>query len=248
MAQKTKKIFALDYDSDDDKNSPQSNNNNNDDVDADVDNAEDFDQININDNKFDPVQFFGNIELCYYKMIDRFFKSCHPDKITKMLDIVNGKSEISLRVLDWFVTRYSKKKIDFDENYSGETFDVHISYKSQLKSYRKTYFDPFRRRKKFPYSYDKNDDTKIFNTTLGQLNFFYWVTSNNILPFVEKNIKTILKAMNSSNKEDKKKKDAKKKKKNSLKNKAVVIKDKDINIKATKTINEDEVQIILSFD
>ena len=32
-----------------------------------------------------------------------------------MLDIINGESAISLRVLDWFVTRYSKRKIDFNK-------------------------------------------------------------------------------------------------------------------------------------
>jgi hypothetical protein len=221
--------------------------------------GEDIDMPDI--EEFDPAKFFTNKELCYYKMIDKFFKSCSMDKINKMLDIVNGTngSEISLRVLDWFVTRYSKKKLEFDVNNNGETFDVHISYKSQLKSYRKKYFDPFRRRKKFWYKYDKNDDTKKFHTTLGQLNFFYWAISNNIIGFVEKNITQILKAMNQSNKEDKKKKEVKKKAK-VAKEKVVsekTIKDKDskkinfdrdVNIKATKTVSNDEVQIVLSFD
>lgn len=206
----------------------------------------------IDDNKeFNPVTFFTNKELCYFKMIDRFFKSCSIDKIHKMLDIVNGKSEISLRVLDWFVTRYSRKKIDFEADANGETFDVHISYKSQLKSYRKKYFDPFRRRKKFFYKYDKNDQTKLFHTTLGQLNFFYWAITNNIIIFVEKNMESILKAMNQSNKEDKKKKDVKKKIK-MVKDKPVkkIINEKsqDISIKATKIINDDEIQIVLNFD
>ena len=226
------------------------------------------DEIDISDvENFDPAKFFTNKELCYYKMIDKFFRACPIEKIKNMLDIVNGNSEISLRVLDWFVTRYSKKKLEFDGNNNGETFDVHISYKSQLKSYRKKYFDPFRRRKKFYYKYDKTDETKKFHTTLGQLNFFYWAISNNIIVFVGKNITQILKAMNHSNKEDKKKKDIKKKNKvtkdktssdkgiDKIKekykadNKKIVInKINDVNIKATKTINNDEVQIVLSFD
>lgn len=203
-------------------------------------------------NNFDPTKFFTNKELCYYKMIDKFFRNCNIEKIKKMIDIVNGNSEISLRVLDWFVTRYSKKKLEFDGNNTGETFDVHISYKSQLKSYRKKYFDPFRRRKKFYYKYDKTDETKKFHTTLGQLNFFYWAISNNIIIFVEKNMSQILKAMNHSNKEDKKKKEIRKKtrvakdKISTLEKKN--IKEQDINIKATKTVSNDEVQIVLSFD
>ena len=46
-----------------------------------------------------------------------------------VLDIINGNSEISLRVLDWFVTRYSKRKIDFSDSNENtiDSFDVHIS-------------------------------------------------------------------------------------------------------------------------
>ena len=67
-----------------------------------------------------------------------------------MIDIINGKSEISLRILDWFVTRYSNKyKITIDMGDEEDIFNVHISYKAQLKSYKKKYFDPFRRKKKF---------------------------------------------------------------------------------------------------
>ena len=31
------------------------------------------------------------------------------DKITEMLSIINGGSNISLRIVDWFVTNYAKK-------------------------------------------------------------------------------------------------------------------------------------------
>jgi hypothetical protein len=144
-------------------------------------------------------------------MIDKFFRDCTEDQITKMLNIINKESEISLRILDWFVTRYAKKKIDFEINglQRDEIFDVHISYKAQLKSYKKTYFDPFRRRKKFYYSYDMINAKKNVYTTIGQLNFFRWAISNNIIEYVEKNLSQLTKAMNSSNKEDKKKKQQK---------------------------------------
>jgi len=223
----------------------------NDDDYSSTDNSSEESEPEQNKIEFDPIKFFTNKELCYYKMIDKFFKSCTEEQITKMLAIVNGKSNISLRVLDWFVTRYSKKKSDFNETTNGETFDVHISYKSQLKSYRKKYFDPFRRRKKFHYSYDKTDPSKTFHTTLGQLNFFYWAISNNIIAFVENHVDKILKAMNQSNKEDKKKKETKKKNKNKImrqKKVAQESKQKDVNITAKKTMNDDEVQIVLSFD
>lgn len=221
--------------------------------------------IPIEDKNFDPIKFFSNKELMHYKMIEKFFKTCSNEDIKKMVDIINTTSDISLRVLDWFVTRYSKRRLDFDNSSTGEVFDVHISYKAQLKSYKKRYFDPFRRRKKFYYHYDTDDKSKKLYTTLGQLNFFKWAISNNIINFVEKNINQVTKAMNQSNKEDKKKKEKKKRDKDklkkiqssnntskdiSVKNEKILIKKKknDINIKATKTIHDDEVQIIVSFD
>lgn len=227
---------------------------------------EDIDDSEDNPNKdFNPVTFFNNKELCYYKMIDKYFKYCPTDQIVKMINIIDGLSEISLRVLDWVVTRYSKRHIDITtkDKENGEVFDIHISYKSQLKSFKKRYFDPFRRRKKFHYKYIVDGQEKTLYTTLGQLNFFKWAISNSIVKFVEENIAQIIKAMNLSNKEDKKKKEKKKIKAKQTKTvkvkKETVVPEKkniitiknnksDVKIKATKTIEDDEVQIVLSFD
>jgi len=152
---------------------------------------------NIKEDEFDPITFFTKKELCYYKMINKFYKNCSDVNITKMINIIDSKSEISLRILDWFVTKYSKR---------GEIIDVHINYKAQLKSYRKRYFDPFRRKKKFNYKYKVNHNEHTIYTTIGQLNFFRWAIDNDILNFVEKNLSGIIKAMNTSNKEEKEKK------------------------------------------
>jgi hypothetical protein len=192
----------------DDQTSENSENSNND--------------ISIN-HAVDPLTFFNSKELCYYRTIHKFFKTCNDENIIKMLDIINGTSEISLRLLDWFVTKYSKKKIDFNSSneHTIDSFDVHISYKSELKSYKKKYFDPFRRRRKFFYPLYLNEkhyttnntnnsnnskETVLLYTTLGQLNFFMWIFSNNILAYVELNLNKIIEAMNTTNRDDKKKK------------------------------------------
>ena len=197
----------------------------------------------------DPIKFFNIKELCYYKKINDYYKSCSSENIEKMINIIDGKSQISLRILDWFVTKYSKKKIDCGITNNDESFDVRISYKSQLKSYKKRYFDPFRRRKKFMYYFILGDKSII--TTLGQLNFFKWAFSNNILIYVEKNLKQISKEMNLSNKEEKKKKKDKIKILSDDKsNKSKKNNDKigTIKINSTKVLNVDEMQIILKFD
>ena len=85
--------------------------------------------LNIN-----PVKFFDPKELCYYKKINTFYGSCSNEQIQMMIDIINSgaknkiatKSKISLRVLDWFVTKYSKKvdlSVETGINYI-EIFDV----------------------------------------------------------------------------------------------------------------------------
>ena len=61
-------------------------------------------------------------------------------------------------------------------------------YKSQLKAYSNKQFDPFCRRERILLMYD---DEKNIITTCGQLNFFRWVIENNILNYVESNIKDI---------------------------------------------------------
>ena len=199
---------------------------------------------------------FSNKEIYHYKRVDRFFRATDPQNIEKMLEIINGEANISLRLFDWFVTRYAKK---YNVNYyiNEELFSVHISYKAQLKSFKKRYFDPFRRRKKFYYKYDKNDNSKKLVTTIGQLNFFRWAFINDVVKYVENNYKTILNAMILSNKEDKKRKikssseksasEKETKKENEIKSVAKVNKN-GINMKANRKIKNDEVKIILSFD
>lgn len=96
--------------------------------------------------------------------------------------------KISLRIIDWFVTNYSKKyNIIINNN-----FIVFLEYKSQLKAYTKKIFDPFCRRQRIICCYH---NTKI-NTTLGQLNFFRWTIENNILEYVEQNTERIENDMN----------------------------------------------------
>ncbi len=104
--------------------------------------------IMVKDHPIDtPVdQMFSVKEMCLYRSIDRFFKEeCSIENITKMIDIIEGKSNVSLRILDLFVTD--------SENFI-DTFNIKIGYKSQLKTYKRQYFEPFRRRQKFISRYD----------------------------------------------------------------------------------------------
>lgn len=205
-----------------------------------------------------PTDFFDQKELCYYRKVNNFFKNCSVEQIENMIDIIRSsakknkdvpKSKISLRLLDWFVTKYPKKinlTVENEEN-DIEIFDVRMSYRAHLKSSKKRCFDPFRRRQKFLYTFPGTEYT--VETTLCQLNFFKWLFSCDVLTYVEKNLKQINKEMFIANKEEKeKKKKSEECEDSSEKKLKKTKKQKDIKIRAAKITDCDDVQIVLKFD
>lgn len=131
--------------------------------------------------------------------MDQFYTT--KDNANKLVDLING--EISIRLVDFFVTNYSKKNrvsYQIEEDDNKITFNVHSSYKSQLKAWNKKHFDPFSRGDRIPFFLE--DDCLI--TTIGQLNFFKWFISNNVYQYVEKNLSKIEQEMNKNKKRVKK--------------------------------------------
>ncbi len=114
-------------------------------------------------------------------------------------EIVNGKSVLSLRVIDWFVTHYTKCHntiywIDDNKHKLVEAFPsvggnslrkvhLYLDYRAQLKSYTKLNFDPFRRHNRISFLIDTNPHT-VLETTIGQLNFFRWCFQNHIIEYI----------------------------------------------------------------
>ena len=121
-------------------------------------------------------------------------------EMERIIPIISGNSVLSIRVIDWFVTNYSKKKniiypLVKKNGIITSYFNVYLDYKSQLKGYKKKRFDPFCRRKRIPFYYTTD---KCLITTIGQLNFFKWALSNNVIDYVEHNLATINNDMNTT--------------------------------------------------
>jgi hypothetical protein len=172
----------------------------------------------------------------------------------KMVNVVNGETRTSLRIIDWFVTNFAKKYftvytipaktrcstvINGEEN--RERFKVFNSYKLELKAYNKSRFDPFCRRDRITIPY-KNMGMV---TTIGQLNFFKWAIENRILEYIEENYEMIENDMNSRNSISKRKTpdegtitgtDNKTRKKR-----------EELSISACKTIKKEIVSIVVKF-
>ena len=158
--------------------------------------------------------------------INLFFKDEKNKNI--LINILNNKFNISLRIIDWFVTNYCKKyNIFWVEDNSR--FVVYLNYKLQLKAYSKKFFDPFCRRDRIYFYY--KDDTYL-ETTVGQLNFFKWIIEHNIINYIKNNYEDIEFDMQESIKLD------------SDKN----LKRRELSKCATKTINVNDSKTILNFE
>ena len=157
------------------------------------------------------------------------------NNIDKILPIINGESPISLRLVDWFVTNYSKKNYTIIKN-GIQRFKVYTDYKLKLKAYSKKRFDPFCRWDRIDIPF--NDDCYI-QTTIGQLNFFRWALENKILDYIEKNFAEITKDMNKRNSTIKnRKKDSTSKTRK---------KREELSISASKTIKKEQIEIVVDF-
>ena len=174
-------------------------------------------------------------------LMTTLYKFYDNDNINKILPIIKGENNLSLRIIDWFVTNYSKKNnviYIISKNKKGkvvtENFSVHMNYKNQLKAYSKKQFDPFCRRERIHFYYSKEH---FLITTVGQLNFFKWLIDNNIITYIYDHLEIIEMDMNENiNKHYKsKKKDIRRKR-------------KELSISATKTLNKHQFNIILDFD
>lgn len=118
-----------------------------------------------------------------------------------MLQIINGHSKISLRIIDWFATNYAKKyftvyAINNEYSKGSRRFKVYVDYKLKLKAYSKKRFDPFCRWDRITIPY-KNGT--FIQTTIGQLNFFKWAIENDIVQYIEQHYNVIEDDMNARN-------------------------------------------------
>lgn len=198
-----------------------------------------------NDNKNVPNEYpdlddaeFSKKEIFAFCRANNYLQSMPNERIQKMVNIIEGNDRISLRLLDWFVTRYSKTNFT-TYNVDGNRFHVHISYGSQLRSYRKRNFDPFRRRYKFNYPYDKKDKTKKIVTTVGQLNFFHWAFTYNVVDYVDENFREIANAMTVSHSDDRSRRSSESSKSKSKKRKLIEFDDESDDTEKTE-INDNK--------
>jgi len=99
-----------------------------------------------------------------------------PDRLTLLRNILENKTNLSLRILDWFVTNYSKMNNVSYISKAGKHVIVYLAYKSHLKAYSKKMFDPFCRWTRVNFH--------GVSTTVGQLNFFAWAIEDDVIDYL----------------------------------------------------------------
>jgi hypothetical protein len=153
--------------------------------------------------------------------------------ITIMNSIIQGTSKISLRIIDWFVTNYSKKNNIIYKLSHTVNFTVYLNYKKQLKAYSKKQFDPFCRRDRVLFYYNELDNIV---TTVGQLNFFKWALENKVIEYITSHLDEIESDMNASLR------------KSALSKKFTKKKRQELSESATKRINKHNIKVTLHFE
>ena len=112
------------------------------------------------------------------------------ERLTRLASILDGHL-LSLRVLDFLVTNFSKKyKTCYV--YKAKMVHLFVSYREQLLLYRRRYFDPFLRGKsQIRFKIGDDESPKEIATSIGQMNFFRWCFECGVVNFALKNIHQI---------------------------------------------------------
>ena len=122
-------------------------------------------------------------------LLDFYQNREHLDVVKKIINreyVVHKSKKLSIRIVNWFVTNYSKQhftvyEIPCKSDKETERFFVWTSYKSTEDSYSKQMFDPYCRQERILIPYD--EQTRI-ETTIGQLHFFKWAIMNRVIEYI----------------------------------------------------------------
>lgn len=117
----------------------------------------------------------------------------NPKHLKTVMNIIQReRSDISLRILEHFVTNYTERHAVILPNPKkpGEIMDVYWAYKEALKCFHKTLLDPFcRSTAENPRPYQTKSDVK--KPSLRQLNFFKWAITTGVLDYVAAHLEEI---------------------------------------------------------
>ncbi|CAM9138460.1 unnamed protein product, partial [Ectocarpus sp. 8 AP-2014] len=115
-------------------------------------------------------------------------------RVQTFSDIVHHKNGLSLRIIDWLITNFTKSFSVAIES-DGLPRNLRRDYRKNLSAHNKKNFDPFARRRRI-HIVLLGKEKRV--STIGQLNFFRWFLSKNLVGFLLENKSVIEKHMKDS--------------------------------------------------
>lgn len=116
------------------------------------------------------------------------------ENFDRLKPMLTQESSISLRVLDWSTTNWSRKNTVMLETYrSGfkEVINMFLDYKANLKAFSKKSFDPFCRRERIMLQFECDPEKKTYISTTAQLNFMKWAIESGVLEYCQRNLELL---------------------------------------------------------
>ena len=126
-------------------------------------------------------------------LLDSVLQWYNADKsrVKTFSDIVNHRNGLSLRIIDWLITNFSKAFSVAIES-EGLPRNLRKDYHKNLTAHNKKNFDPFARRRRIHIVLFQREQRV---STIGQLNFFRWFLSKDLVDFLLHNKSLIEKHM-----------------------------------------------------
>lgn len=128
--------------------------------------------------------------------------AARPNERAALAAMVEGQADVSLRLLDWFLTHYvhARNVLYWIDDHAGTVQDDYPAaardparvrkcalsqcYRAQLRAFTKAAFDPFRRHGRVTFVVSDGPKPSTVETTVGQLNFFRWAFQNRVIDYV----------------------------------------------------------------
>jgi len=115
-------------------------------------------------------------------------------RVQTFSDIIHHKNGLSLRIIDWLITNFTKSFRGAIES-EGLPRNLRKDYHKNLSAHNKKNFDPFARRRRIQIILFGKEKRV---STIGQLNFFRWFLSKDLVGFLLENKSVIEKHMKDS--------------------------------------------------
>jgi hypothetical protein len=127
-------------------------------------------------------------------------------RVEAFSEIITRRSGLSLRIIDWLSTNYSKTVQVVIMSQDGVPTDLYSDYHKLLSAYNKRMFDPFSRRRRIELVVLG----KVLEVSIAQMNYFKWFISKDLVAFLIKNRNVVESHMKASENNRKAAKDTKK--------------------------------------